>query len=416
MVSGGRGTPETPFVVWLLVVASLLPWRQGVFYDGGADPVVLAKAACQLAALYFAGRALLRSRVRQPMGGGTLLLLGAIIGIACVGALAAGDAAAAWVLSARVVLLILTTSALIRTYPAGHVLRALLTVMGSIGLLSAASGIGGLMAGGRLAGVFPPLSPNAIAMLCALPALSCLHSMVLGRTRLWTVVSFSVLTLILLATGSRTSLAAMAVASIIVFLHVRRMKLSVAVWLIALTPVGFALVMYSTAVQDLAVRDDGASITTLNSRTIAWAAVLNTPGDTWERWIGSGLAVKTVAVKGQYWEEQVLDSSWISMLAQAGVVGTVLLAILCLFVVVRSLRTRGLRSLTTPLLVFILTRSFLENGLIGDNVMFVVFLTIALAVERPPASPEHETAAGVHRRSMSRTGDGVMPYREKAPR
>ncbi|GAA1345317.1 O-antigen ligase family protein [Arthrobacter roseus] len=426
MSTGESRTPARLYVVWLLIVASLVSWRQGVFYDGGADLVVIAKAACQMTALYLAVRALLRSPVRQPMGGAVLLLIGAIIAISCVGALAAGDTGASWVLSVRVVLLTLTTAALIRTYPADLVIRALLTIMGGIGLLSATSGIGEWAAGGRLAGVVPPLSPNAIAMLCALPALACLHSILLGRMRLRTTVAFALLTLILLATGSRTALAATLVASLMVFLHMRRLKVSVAVWLITLAPVLFAVLMFSNVVQDLAIRQDGASISTLNSRTIAWSAVLNTPGDTWQWWIGAGLAVKTVAVKGQYWEEQVLDSSWISMLAQSGALGASLLVLLCLLVVLRSLGARDLRSLTTPILVFVLARSVLENGLIGDNVMFVVFLTVALAVERPPAAryglgthEDSQLAAHSEPAASGRLGPWAetdMSYREKAPR
>ena len=84
-------------------------------------------------------------------------------------------------------------------------------------------------------------------------------------------------------------------------------------------------------------RGGAESITTLSSRTIAWSAAFDYSDSAWVRMMGAGLAKKEIPVVGQYWETQVLDSSWISALVQAGRVGMVLLGVWLVWAFVTSL-------------------------------------------------------------------------------
>jgi hypothetical protein len=89
----------------------------------------------------------------------------------------------------------------------------------------------------------------------------------------------------------------------------------------------------------------------------------------------------------------VLDSSWVSVLSQAGIIGLVLVSIWVLLTVVESARSDPLRNLTFPLLVLLLVRSVAENGLIESSVIFVLFFCISLLLEpgyRYPVNREKE--------------------------
>ncbi len=68
-------------------------------------------------------------------------------------------------------------------------------------------------------------------------------------------------------------------------------------------------------------RGGGEQVATLSNRTIAWQAAFNLNRDVWQTWFGQGLAQKKISVPGQWWDTQLLDSSWISALVQGGYLG-----------------------------------------------------------------------------------------------
>jgi hypothetical protein len=372
------------YLVWLLLLAGILPWRRDVYYDGGLDPVVIGKAIIGIAALAMAAVLARRSRRHHRIGILPLGLLSAFVAIAMLGGQASDNLSAAAVSSVRLAMLAATIVLVVRANSPRRVLKPLLTSMALFGLTAAASGIGSLFSAQRLSATIPPLNPNDIALLCAAPAIGLVHQLLLGNTRwLRGIPMLAVLIGIVFATQSRTGLLAMLVGIVVVVLHVRRLQPRAAIGLALLAPVLFGIVAFTGVVDSLVLRGDptGQDLMTLSARTIAWNAVLSTPDDTWARWVGSGMAVRQVHVAGQYWDNQVLDSSWISALAQAGVVGVAIMAILVLSVAVWSLQSKRLRSITTPLIAFLLIRSFLENGLIDTNVMFMLFFSVALLLD-----------------------------------
>ena len=175
-------------------------------------------------------------------------------------------------------------------------------------------------------------------MLCGVPAIALAHNLLRGKGTFVQVGLLGVLLGVVLATESRTALLGLALAAAVIVLTLRRMRRSVAVGLLALGTVILPALLYTPALMNMVMRPGSASLLTLNSRTLAWETVLDTSARTWERWVGGGLSIKTVAVEGQYWDSQVLDSSWISALAQAGVLGTLVLAVWAFSLLSRSLR------------------------------------------------------------------------------
>jgi O-antigen ligase len=183
------------------------------------------------------------------------------------------------------------------------------------------------------------------------------------------------------ATGSRTALLVLVLAILVMALHVRRPQAGVVVSglvLVALAPPAIAA---TGAVAGFLTRGgDGTS--TLGSRFVAWRAALTWADTNWQTVFGGGLNVKIIRVQGQYWDTQPLDSSWVSLLVQAGWFGVAVAACWVLWTVRGVLRApRGHRVLFGGLLVFLLGRSVLESGLFDATVAFVLFLAVSLLAE-----------------------------------
>lgn len=378
-----RHIAALPYAIWLLVLISLVPWRKGVYYEGGADPVVVSKAVLQIVALLLAVLwARKTAGQRHALGVRSFLLVGLFLAIGTVGALQAGSISASTVLSVRIILLVATIGFVLSAAGGWDALGTLLVSMGVVGLVIGASGIGLVLAGERLQGTVPEVPPNVIALLCGAPALGALHLLARGKGNPAVAAGAAALVVAVAATGSRTGIVAGLVALVVDLLYIRRPSPLLMGTLLTGIPALFAVIAFTPVLTGLILRSDGGSISTLNSRTIAWQAVLSMPGDRWERWIGAGLDVKTVSVEGQYWESQVLDSSWISALAQAGVLGTAVLGILAIATLAGALR-RGVpgAGLIPAMLIFVLLRSFLENGLTEASPALALFLVLALMVE-----------------------------------
>jgi hypothetical protein len=94
------------------------------------------------------------------------------------------------------------------------------------------------------------------------------------------------------------------------------------------------------------------------------------------------MSVKIIPVKGQYWDEQPLDSSWMSLLVQVGLVGLLVAGVWALWAVRGALLApRAHRALFLGLLVFLLGRSVLESGLFDATPDFLAFLAASLLAE-----------------------------------
>ncbi|EAR26055.1 hypothetical protein A20C1_09249 [marine actinobacterium PHSC20C1] len=391
---GGRRASRSLIGTWLLVVLSVVSWRPDTLFTGGLDAVVVAKAAVAFTAFICAVSIYSRARVRARVGVRTALLLLVVVGLSCVGALATSDFMPSAVLAIRLVLLAATVYVLASCASPTEVLTTLFIAMGILTLVGAVTGLPEFLSDGRLPSGVPAMKPNELAGLAAPPLLAV--SIEIARTGLTSRKAALLLTFaaILLATGSRTTLIVVAIAMVLAVALAWPVPHSTGIALILLVPVTYATIAFTDVVSEVAIRgQDADQLITLSSRTIAWQAVFSVPMDTWHKWIGIGLAVKTVEVDQRWWDVQFLDSSWVSILSQAGIIGLIAVGIWVLFTLKDSLKSPDLRVLTLPLLTLLLLRSALENGLIESSAIFTLFFLISIVLERGHRFPfVHERA------------------------
>ena len=399
-----RGRLVLTWGVWLLAVASVVSWRRGAIFDGGVDGVVVAKA---IVAVLAAGAALLLWRSasgRRALSPVPALIVGTIVAVSLVGAALAGHLVPNLVLAVRIALLAATALLVLAVTPTGRAVATLLAAMATIGLVAAGTGAAVMLAAPgsrtRLAGGVPQLAPNELATL-VLPAAIGLAYLLARRLRPMPAVALAVLTGIIVWTGSRTALAMLVLGAVVAVIAIRRPRPRVLLTGGGVVAVLLVLATVSGLLGRLVLRGEGVErLLTLNSRLISWQAVLATPKDSWAWWLGRGLTVKTTPVTGQYWKDQVFDSSWISSLAQDGVVGTVLLAVLVVGMLVAVAADGRIRGWALPLATTLVVRSLVENGLIESSVSFVLLLVLATAAWAGTAR-DSGAAAGIGRRAAA---------------
>ena len=115
------------FVVCLITACALVPWRPDALYSGGADPVVVAKAALTTTALFLA-LAVARARGRtRAVPAAPLLWVSALLATTVTGAAFDGRAEATVVLASGGVLVVLEVrgdDVVQRTGPAARAVRS----------------------------------------------------------------------------------------------------------------------------------------------------------------------------------------------------------------------------------------------------------------------------------------------------
>jgi nucleoside recognition membrane protein YjiH len=123
---------------------------------------------------------------------------------------------------------------------------------------------------------------------------------------------------------------------------------------------------------------------TLNSRTVAWSAAIEYADSGVAQLVGVGLSVKEIPVSAMYRSTQILDSTWVSAIVQAGWVGAATLAVMTVLTLARSLALPNpQRALVFAVLVLLVVRSILESGLFDASAAFIPFLCFSLAIQRP---------------------------------
>lgn len=380
----GQSNKRLCFFTILLLVIATVSWRRGVYYSGGFDPVVAGKGAVSLIALTMAWFARQASPVLVQVRGRSLLFLSSYLTISVVGAYAAGQLVPSAILAARIFILALALYYLARVFPRevlfSHLISAML-------LVASISTITGLVSSGvrdRLFGGVPPLHPNEIAVLFAVSLIGlvwlALQDLMRGHHLLLLLLAVGAIWL----TGSRTGLAAAIVAMAFMLLMARRLNRVVAVVVAATIPAGFYFIFSSEVLDGYFMRGGSEQLTTLSSRTIAWSAARSFPETFWAQWTGTGLSQKLIPVSDQWWDEQILDSTWVSALVQAGQLGFLVLLLWLAVVAIASLRSqRAARIFLVGALTLLVIRSVLESGLFDSTPAFLVFMLISLTCDDP---------------------------------
>lgn len=375
--------------LFLLLVVAVVPWRKDSIYTGGVDPIVVIKAGVSLVTLAGAVLLWLRTRVRVPIGIGPAFAISLVLLISLLGSVVAGNAAATSVLVIRMFIVMFTVLLLLSAVPWLHALWSLLSAMALVAVVAAATGIGTLLSDGRLGGGIPEIHPNELASLSAVPLIGGVVLVLRGGVRLWALAVVVMLFTIVVASGSRTALLAVALAVVLALLSNGRLGRGVVIALLMALPVSYAIASFTDVFESLASRGGATEATgTLDSRFNAWRPVLAWSWTSWEKWIGVGLSVKEVAVDDKWVPVQVLDSSWVSLLAQGGIIGFAISAALLGWCVLSALLSRERRGLMLPLLTLILVGSLTESGLVDSAVPFVVFLAASsVLTHRSRSSP-----------------------------
>lgn len=363
--------------LFLLVVVGVVPWRSDAIYSGGADGVVVAKAAIAMLALGGATLLRLRTRVAVPIGIGPAGVLSVVVLVSLLGAFAAGNGMATLVLVARVLILMATVLLLLSCVPWDAAVACLLWAMAIVAIVAGATGIGTL-ASGRLGGGVPEIHPNELAELAAVPLVGLVIVALRRGVRTRHIVAAIVLLTLVVSTGSRSALLAVGIASGIAVLTNGRLERRIIAVLLAVIPVAYAIAAFTGFLDALASRGGtSAASGALDSRFDAWRPVLAWAWDSWEKWIGVGLSVKEIEVDVKWLDTQVLDSSWVSLLAQAGLIGVTLVGVLLLWCIATAMASRDRRGVLLPMLVLIVMRSLTESGLVDSATPLILFLSVA---------------------------------------
>jgi O-antigen ligase len=367
-------------LIALMVVIGAISWRRGEYFSGSVDVVVVGKTLISLLAL---GLALLlaQSGPRRTLGTGTSWWLAVLLGSTVVGAVSAGNAVSGGVVAVRVAVVAATVFLLLRAAPGIQVLTGIAWACGLTAVVAAVTGLPSLVSEGRLAGGVPALAPNDLALLAGVAVIASAWRLVVDRLGVLEGLATIVFLWIVWSTGSRTGLLMLVVALVVMAAHIRRPRVGLVVTGLLLTATTVVVATATGLVAGFAARGgDGTS--TLGSRFIAWRAAATWAESGWQQLFGGGLSVKIIRVYGQLWDTQPLDSSWVSLLVQGGVLGLATAALWLLWVLRGTRRApRPYRILFLGMLAFVVGRSVVESGLFDATPALLVLVTVSLLVE-----------------------------------
>ena len=368
------------YLCCLLLVVCTIPWRQKTYFSGGLDPVVAAKAMIGFAALVLAGIHALRRPAMVAIGGRTIAFATVYLTITVVGGWAAGTLLPSVVVATRVAMTLATIALLLLAFGTRAVTTALVAALGIVAFVALGTGVGSVTSG-RWEGGIPPLAPNEIAFICGGVVVYLVHRMMLG-TGPWAPVLATMLFGVMWLTGSRTTTATLVLAVVVMVLQARTFSVPAFLGLVLAIPAVAYVATATATISNLLLRGGTENVTTLSSRTIAWNAAATMDAGGMQRWFGGGLTLKRIPVSGQYWQDQILDSSWVSALVQAGRLGLVVVLVWVLSTAWAAVSSdHSWRILWTGLLAFIVPRSLLESGMFDASTVFILFALASLATE-----------------------------------
>lgn len=400
------------YLCCLLLVACTIPWRRGTYFSGALDPVVAAKGLLGGAGLAMAFLLSRRSTRHTVVGARTLTLAALYLLVSCLGGWAAGEALASVVVAVRVAMLLTSLALLLHAVGVSRLITAMIHSMGAVALFAVGTGAGTL-GSGRLQGGVPPLTPNEIALLTGAVLLLTVQRMIESQAARWEAVLALGLFGVVWLTGSRTTAATLFLAVAVMVVQARKFSVAGFVAMVAAVPAMAFAALATSAVTDMLLRGGDQNVTTLASRTIAWKAALTMDGSTWQRWFGGGLPMKHIPVTGQFWQTQLLDSSWISALVQTGLIGLTLTAVWVLATLGSALRTpRPWRPLWVGLIAFVGLRSLLESGLFDASTSFIVFAMVSLMTERATRTAPDPGASAAEGTTADHIVAAEAPLRE----
>jgi O-antigen ligase len=267
---------------------------------------------------------------------------------------------------------------------------------------------GKALPGGRLSGAIWPIWSTQVAHYAAevagLAVVLWLSRLMTGRRALMLVVPAMA---ILVLTHTRTALLAMVVgllvAGVSLFSARRRVRRTFATVLIVIVVVGIPAAPLLT--HWLARGENSQQFQDLTGRTKAWSAALSAPRSTTNVIFGNGLSNDAVSGSPDTAENGLpIDSSWISIYQDQGIVGEVLVsAIFLLLLVLAFTRARGpTRALAVYLIVYSLLAGISESGLGGAS-QYLLDLSVAASLLTLPSATGADLSFGLRLPRRQRT-------------
>jgi O-antigen ligase len=250
---------------------------------------------------------------------------------------------------------------------------------------------GKALPGGRLSGTFWPIWSTQVAHFAAevagLMALLWLCRLISHRRALATAVPALV---IVVLTHTRTALLAMIVGLLVagasLVLARRRARRTLVAALVVVVLIGIPASPLLTHWLDRG--ESGQQLQNLTGRTKAWSAVLSMSRPTTNVIFGSGLSNDSViGSSNSAMNGLPIDSSWISIYQDQGIVGEVLVSAVFLILILTALcRARGpTRALALFLIVYCMIAGISESGLGGAS-PYLLDLTVAASLMTFPSA------------------------------
>jgi O-antigen ligase len=289
-------------------------------------------------------------------------------------------------------------------------MRFLLLVLGLVALGLFISP--GKELGGRLSGILWPIPLTQVAHFAAELAglMTVLWLCRLASRRRALMVAVPAM-IVLVLTYTRTALLAMVVGLLVagasLLLARRRVRRIFAALLLVVVVIGVPASPLLT--HWFARGQSGRQLQNLTGRTDAWSAVLATPRPTTNVLFGNGSNDSVTNSSNPAMNGLPIDSSWISIYQDQGIVGEVLVgAIFMLLLLTALCRARGpTRALALFLIVYCLIAGISESGLGGAS-PYLLDLTVAASLVTFPSAtgtdltfglklPQHPRSAEIER-------------------
>jgi hypothetical protein len=249
---------------------------------------------------------------------------------------------------------------------------------------------GHALATGRLSGVLWEVPPTQVAHYAAVVLGATVVLWLCGRLRgRPTLLIVSVTAAILLATHTRTALAALIagllVAGLSLIVASQRVRKVFAAAAVVAT---VAIVTLSGFLTAWLERGQGTSqLTKLTGRTQVWGPLLNFPRDRFQEIFGFGLS-------NDSFNGLPIDSNWFASYQAQGLFGVALCGAILLFLMLAAaFRPRGVgRALALFFIIYCLVASFTEVGFTNAT-PYLLDLALAVSLLVPPATREPRSAS-----------------------
>lgn len=260
--------------------------------------------------------------------------------------------------------------------------RALMLVMGTVIVGMVLAPGHAFSQGGRLSGAIWPIPPTQVAHYAGeVTAITLLLYLCGLATKRFVIAVAPLMFVLLLLTHTRTALVATVAGFLVACLslltsrrRVRTLFAGLIVFVALVGPIAAPLVgSWLTRGQS------SQQLTQLTGRTKAWDLVVNQPRPESEVILGSGLSNESI-------QGLSIDSTWLSVYKDQGIVGDVLVGVILLVMIVKIgfARPGPGRAVAVFLVTYVLIASFTEDG-VGNASTYALDLAVAASLLVPAA-------------------------------